>query len=359
MYKLIIAFFILAISCTENHRTTQTKSTTNSKKTTAKEYKINLTLVNKGTLKVGDILGFQYKHKLKQNPDSIKLTIGNKAVETYLSDSLQWHSKSAKAGKQKLAFTFYWGDTIQQTKNISFVLLSDITPTNYSYKVIKTWPHSTKAYTQGLEFSDGYLYEGTGQYGESMLTKVDLKTNELVQSINLPKEVFGEGITVMNDKIYQITWKSSIGYVYDKTNLNKLYEFNYPTDGWGLTNNGTELIMSDGSETIYFLDKEYFSELRRIEVYDEQGPILNLNELELINDLIYANIYGTNNIVAFDPETGKVIKTINLTGILKKEDIKTKVDVLNGIAWNAANKQLVVTGKWWPKLYHIELVENN
>ncbi len=359
MYKLIIACLFIAIGCAEHPKSSKTKpANTSNAASTKKENNIYITLQAKGTLKVGDIINFKYEHDLVQKPDSIKLTIGNKTVATYFSDVINWNSNSTKTGTQKLAFTFYWGDTIQQTKNISFILLSDITATKYSYKVIKTWPHSTKAYTQGLEFADGYLYEGTGQYGESMLTKVNLKTNELVQSVNLPKEVFGEGITIINDKVYQITWKSSIGYVYDKNKLNKLYEFNYPTDGWGLTNNGHELIMSDGSETIYFLDKEYFSELRRIEVYDEQGPVLNLNELEFIDGLIYANIYGTKNIVAFEPETGKVIKTINLTGILKKEDIKTKVDVLNGIAWNKESKQLVVTGKWWPKLYHIELVKN-
>ena len=153
-----------------------------------------------------------------------------------------------------------------------------------------------------------------------------------------------------------LTWRSNIGYVYDKHSLTKLYDFNYPTEGWGLANNGTELIMSDGSENIYFLDTEFLQETRKIQVFDNKKPIKNLNELEYIDGLIYANIYGSNNIVAFEPATGKVVKHINLKGLLNKKDIKKHIDVLNGIAWDKKNNRLIVTGKWWPYFYEIELV---
>lgn len=356
MNKILMLLFVISFGCSSN--LSENKRNTNKNiHTKTKTHKIDIKIENKGSIKVGDILQFSYKTNAKSEPDSIKLTLKNKHLNTFYAEKFSWNSKDANTGKQKLNFVFYWGDSIQQTVSKKLTLLSDIIPINYSYKVKQTWPHSTKAYTQGLEFSDGYLYEGTGEYGQSMLTKIKLSTNEIIQSINLPNDFFGEGITILNDKIYQITWKSSIGFVYRKENLQKLYDFNYPTDGWGLTNNGKELIMSDGSETIYFLDTEYFSEVKRIEVYDNQGLVNNLNELELIDTLVYANIYGTNNIVAFDVNSGKVVKRINLTGLLNKSNIKTRVDVLNGIAWNNEEKQLVVTGKWWPKLYEIELIE--
>lgn len=358
MYKLILMLFVLSIGCS-NNLDQKKQGNTQAKQKKQKTYKIELNLINKGSLKVGDLLEFNYKSNAKSKMDSIRLTLNNKLLSTFYNENISWNSQNSTTGKQKLNFTFYWGDSIQQTIVKTLTLHSNIIPTNYTYKVKRTWPHNTKAYTQGLEFCDGFLYEGTGEYGQSMLTKIKLESNEVIQSINLPKDFFGEGITILNNKLYQITWKSSIGFVYDIENLQKLYDFNYPTDGWGLTNNGKELIMSDGSETIYFLDAEYFSEVKRLEVYDNQGPVHNLNELELVDTLVYANIYGTNNIIAFDVSTGKVIKKINLTGLLNKTDIKSRVDVLNGIAWNEELKQLVVTGKWWPKLYHIELIETS
>jgi glutamine cyclotransferase len=194
-------------------------------------------------------------------------------------------------------------------------------------------------------------------YGESTLNKIDLDKSEIIQSINLPKEVFGEGITIINDKIYQITWRTNVGFVYDKTNLKQLFEFTYPTEGWGLTNDGKELIMSDGSQNIYFLDTEFIQETRKIQVYDNIGTVTNLNELEYIDGLIYANIYGSDEIIVFEPETGKVTKRIDLTGILDKKNIKTRIDVLNGIAWDKENQRLIVTGKWWPYFFEIELIE--
>jgi glutamine cyclotransferase len=259
-------------------------------------------------------------------------------------------------GTQRLNFNFYWGDSVVVSKYVQVTLWSDITPEKYGFKIKKTFPHDVKAYTQGLEFADGFLYEGTGQTGESTLSKFNLDKNELLHQINLPKEVFGEGITVLNDKIYQITWQSQVGFVYEKESLRKLYEFSYPTEGWGLCNNGKELIMSDGSENIYILDTEFMQEVRRLQVYDNNGPVSRLNELEYIDGIIYANIYGTDEIVAFEETTGRVIKRINLKGILDKQSVKTPIDVLNGIAWDEENERMIVTGKWWPKLFHVEFV---
>lgn len=357
MNKLVLAFIILTASCTSQPKATSKNEKKPSPKINSVNYKINLELNGSKVYTIGETIEVGFKTNAKTDPDSVVLKVANKNVASYTVSPCLWNTIDAKVGNQKMIFTFFWGDSIRQTVSKKVTILSDIEPPVYGYKVIKTWPHDTKAYTQGLEFNDGYLYEGTGQYGESMLTKIKLETSEIIQSINLPKEVFGEGITILNDKVFQLTWKSSIGFVYDKTTFNTLYEFSYPTDGWGLTNNGKELIMSDGSENIYYLDSEYFNELRRIQVYDNNGPVLNLNELELINGMVYANIYGTKRIVVFDPVSGKVQKYIDLTGILKKEDIHGRIDVMNGIAWEPTKQMLLVTGKWWPKFYQIEVMQ--
>lgn len=358
MKNLILIIIIALTSCSPTTTNSPSKKKTINKK--RDKIEIQITHNKNNYITIGEKVSFEYSIKNHTTPDSIKVLSDFKLYNIFHGkDSIIWNSINENTGKKQLKFTFYWGDTVSTSKTINFELLSNIKPKHYKFKTINRWPHSNGAYTQGLEFSDGYLYEGTGNYGKSMLYKIDLNKNEILQSVNLHKEVFGEGITILNDKLYQLTWRSNIGYVYDKNSLNKLYDFNYPTEGWGLTNNGTELIMSDGSENIYFLDTEFIQETRRIQVYDNKIPIKNLNELEYIDGLIYANIYGTNNIVAFESKTGKVIKHINLTGILNKKDIKSPIDVLNGIAWDNNHNRLIVTGKWWPYFYEIELVGNN
>ncbi|MBI9069713.1 MAG: glutaminyl-peptide cyclotransferase [Salinivirgaceae bacterium] len=355
LFILVIALF----SCQSN--TTQTKENTiNEKPDIVKQHlSIDLQIDNENPLTIGDIIAINYSTSNNKIPDSITLreNIAKKNIVIKTASPILWNSINAKTGTNNLMLTFYYGDSLQASKSISIKLLSDIVPQKFGYKVINKYDHDYKSYTQGLEFSEGFLFEGTGQYGESMLFKTDLYKNEIIHSVNLPSEVFGEGITILNDKIYQLTWRSSIGFVYNKETFDKLYEFSYPTEGWGLTNNGTELIMSDGSEKIYFLDTEFMQETRHLEVYDNKGLVTNLNELELINELIYANIYGSDEIVAFNINNGKVEKRINLKGILNKKDVKHPIDVLNGIAWDKVNKKLIITGKWWPKLFEIELVE--
>ncbi len=353
----LIAFIAITTSCNLN---TPTKQATKKELKHEKKHKVKIQVIaDKGkTITIGEDVIFTYKTKDLPTPDSIKLSVDYKLFKKYIANEIiAFETKNLFPGNRQLQFVFYWGDTLTADKSMQFEMLSDIIPHFYTFKVLKKWPHNTKSYTQGLEFLDGHLYEGTGNYGESMLYKIDIDKNEVVQSLNLPKEVFGEGITIVNNKIYQLTWRSNTGYAYDKNTLNKLYEFTYPTEGWGLTNNGTELIMSDGSENIYYLDTEFIQETHKLQVYDNKGPIKSLNELEYIGGLIYANVYGTDEIVAFESESGKVVKRIDLSGILNKNDVKTPIDVLNGIAWDNIKKRLIVTGKWWPYFYEIELVE--
>lgn len=226
----------------------------------------------------------------------------------------------------------------------------------FSYRVINTYRHDPKAFTQGLIFEHGILYEGTGLYGRSSLRKVDLETGKILQVQKVPKRFFGEGVTVFGDRIIQLTWKSGVGFIYDKNSLELIKIFNFLTDGWGITHNGVHLIMSDGTATLYFLDPYSFKEIHRITVSENNNPVTKLNELEYIEGEIFANVFQTDSIVKIDPKTGNVTGWIDLKGLLKKGPKKNQVDVLNGIAFDKKNRRLFVTGKLWPNLFEIELI---
>lgn len=228
----------------------------------------------------------------------------------------------------------------------------------YTYQVLNTYPHDQSAFTEGLVFEDGVLYEGTGLYECSNLRRVELETGKVLQIRELPNQYFGEGITIYKNKIIQLTWKSNLGLVYDKSNFELLQEFNYPTEGWGITYDGNCLIMSDGTSTLHFLDPETFEEIRQIEVYENDVPVTKINELEYVQGEIFANIWLTDRIARINPLTGQVTGWIDLKGILSPEDCSEKVDVLNGIAYDTKNNRLFVTGKFWPKLFEIELIKD-
>jgi glutamine cyclotransferase len=207
-----------------------------------------------------------------------------------------------------------------------------------------------------LVFEDGVLYEGTGLHGQSNLRRVKLETGEILQIYELPPQFFGEGVTIYGNKIIQLTWQSNIGFVYNKYSFKLLQEFNYPDEGWGITHDGKHLIMSDGTETLHFLNPETFEEISQIEVSANNIPVTRINELEYIQGEIYANIWQTERIARIDPLTGQVIGWIDLKGILSLKDDSETVDALNGIAYDAKNDRLFVTGKYWPKLFEIELM---
>ena len=228
-------------------------------------------------------------------------------------------------------------------------------PKEYTYEIINTFAHDSNAFTQGLIYENGFLYEGTGLNGRSSLRKVEMETGKVLQQFNLKDEFFGEGITIFNDKIIQLTYKSNVGFVYDKNSFKLLREFNYPTEGWGITHDGKNLIMSDGTPTLYFLNPETFELTSRVAVFYKGSLLNNLNELEYINGKIYANIWNTDSIVVIDPQTGHVTGVIDLGGLLSAQESET-VEVLNGIAYDQKNKRLFVTGKLWPKLFEIKLV---
>jgi len=227
---------------------------------------------------------------------------------------------------------------------------------HYTYKIINSYPHDSTAFTQGLVFDDGFLYEGTGIYGHSTLRKVQLQTGLAVKTHSLASQYFGEGITIFGDRVIQLTWQSHVGFVYDKESFKPIGQFTYPTEGWGITHDGKQLIMSDGSSLLYFLDPATFKETRRIEVVDTNGPVEKLNELEYVKGLIYANVWQTDRIATISPQTGRVTGWIDLTGILKPTGPYASEMSLNGIAYDPHSDRLFVTGKLWPRVFEIELV---
>ncbi|HAX99346.1 MAG TPA: glutamine cyclotransferase [Candidatus Atribacteria bacterium] len=224
---------------------------------------------------------------------------------------------------------------------------------SYTYKIIKTYPHDRDAFTQGLVFHDGFLYESTGLYGRSSLRRVDLKSGMILKKHLFPSLFFAEGITVLGNKIIQLTWKSKMGFIYNKENFEVLQTFHYPTEGWGITNDGKRLIMSDGSSTLFFFDPETFKEVDKIDVCDQEGAaVKGINELEYIKGEIFANIWPTMRIARISPKTGKVMGWIDLAGVVPLEK---DADVLNGIAYDEKNDRLFVTGKLWPKVFEIKI----
>jgi glutamine cyclotransferase len=231
-------------------------------------------------------------------------------------------------------------------------------PKNISYTLISQFSHDTSAYTQGLELHNGKMYEGTGDFENSSIRITDYKNGSILQKHNMGStSIFGEGITIFKNKIYQLTWQSHDVYVYDINNINKvLKNFNWPYEGWGLTHDTAQLIISDGSSNLYFINPETFKINSTISVKDDRGPVNMLNELEYVDGYIYANVYQTNFIVKIDAESGHVVGRINMSGLLKESDIDPeRTDVLNGIAYDSSTKYFYITGKRWPKMFEMKL----
>jgi glutamine cyclotransferase len=226
----------------------------------------------------------------------------------------------------------------------------------YTYRVRESYPHDPQAFTQGLVYHEGVLYEGTGLRGRSSLRKVELETGEVLQLRPLPEPYFGEGIAILRERIYQLTWQSNVGFIYELDTLTQVDQFRYPTEGWGLTHDGTQLIMSDGTATLRFLEPTDLSEVRQVTVRDGGQPVARLNELEYVRGEVWANVWQTDRIARIDPRDGTVVGWIDLSGLLSLEEREGQVDVLNGIAHDANNDRIFVTGKLWPKLFEIEVI---
>lgn len=293
-------------------------------------------------------------------PDSVIISFDGRYIATLSSPLWEYtipQGHTLTTGRKSLKVTPYKGGKSRNSVTRFMIIYSDIVPKKYGYKVIKTYPHSRDAFTQGLVYDKGVLFEGTGQETGSSLREVELETGNVKRQLNLDAALFGEGITLYQDHIFQVTWTSKVGFVYEKETFNVINKIYYPTQGWGLTTMGDRIVMSDGTNVLYFMEPGMFTVTFKIEVYDNENKVDSLNELEYIDGEIWANIWMTDKIVRIDPESGKVLGYINLKGLLPDALRRPETDVLNGIAWDKEGKRIFVTGKRWPELYQIAVTE--
>lgn len=297
--------------------------------------------------------------------ETIKLSIKNPKNKTINSISYKMDAKpidenfktnNMPLGTHTITATVAYDDTTEEV-SAPFTILNNTAPKIYSYKIVNEYPHDISSYTQGLEFYKGILYESTGQYGESKLRTVNYKTGEVLKNVTLGAQFFGEGLTILNDKIYQLTWKENIGFIYNAETLEKTGSFNYgkSKEGWGLCNDGKVIYKSEGTNKIWNLNSETLAEEGHIQIYTNTGKIDSLNELEFIDGKIYANIYQRNGVLIINPENGAVEGVIDFSPLQKLVQQHPDLDVLNGIAYNPDTKTIFVTGKDWDKLFEVEV----
>ncbi|MBC7745330.1 MAG: glutaminyl-peptide cyclotransferase [Flavobacterium sp.] len=305
----------------------------------------------------------------------LKLAVNNADSIIYYADSTRLlikkdtseaviETKNLSLGNRLITARIYRKGKLEEI-NTNIILKSSLIPKKFSYQILKTFDHDTSSYTQGLEFDNGYFYESDGgnspETGYSSLRRVQPATGKVVQKVDFAKTFFAEGLTVVDDKIVLLTWQAKIGVVFDKNSFKELSEFPYQNspEGWGLCSDNKRLYKSDGTNLIYFLNRDSYQEEGYIEVYDQKGPVDSLNELEFIDGMIYANVYLTNRIVIINPKNGQVTGEIDMSDLLPAIYNYPGTDVLNGIAWDAKGKRLFVTGKRWAKLFEIQLKSKN
>jgi len=357
----ILALLFLQVSCSQQEKNTKQEPKQTSQNTVKRVSVIKIESPKAGDMfTIGESVDIQLKLKnTKLVIDSLIVESAKNKIKLTPEDlNYLWQTKELNTGTNQLkVFAYSQGNKVD-SYYLKLRFKSDIIPEAYKCQIMNTYPHDKNAYTQGLVFENGIMYEGTGDWANSSLRKVDYNTGKVLASLSLGGgEYFGEGITIFKDKIIQITWKSKTGFVYDKNSFSLIRKFKYPTDGWGLTTYNDKLLMSDGSNRIHILDPEYLNEIGKIEIYDHNGPVDSLNELEFINGLVYANVYQTEEIIAFDPETGKVIKKIDCSEIIPK-GFENEIDnVLNGIAYDHENDRYFITGKRWPSLFEVKFVQ--
>jgi len=312
---------------------------------------------------VGDKLNVELKTKIKDGSlAKVDLYLDEKLVFTGKNTEFSYTIETAdlNVGTHLLKAIPTKEDGQSGENFADFLLLSDVKPVKYGYKVVNSFPHDPHHFTQGLEIHDGYLYEGTGREGASGIYKTDLKTWKIVKEHKIEDQYFGEGITILNGKLYELTYKTKIGFTYDVNTFELLKSWTIKSaEGWGFTNDGNSLIMSDGTDYLTFLDPQTMSVVKKIQVCNNKSVVTNLNELEYINGEIWANVWMTDNIVRIDPKTGKIVGEIDLGGLLgiNKRDRNGDEDVLNGIAFDSVKNKIYVTGKLWSKIFEIEVIK--
>jgi glutaminyl-peptide cyclotransferase len=294
--------------------------------------------------------------EMKETKIYIDSVLINTSKEAEFSYSLK---KFENLGKHTLKAIAVKTDGVEGVYFKTFEVLSDIVPEKYSYEIVQSFPHNETSFTEGLEIHNGFIYESTGENGKSALLKNNLKTGKTLQSVKLADRFFGEGLTIFNEKIFQLTYKTKVGFIYKLENMALIDSFHFEsTEGWGMTHDEKYLIMDDGTNNLIYLHPTTLKIVKKVQVYDDKEPIIYINELEYSDGYIYANVWTTNIIVKIDPKTGKVLSKIDLDGILNMNSNSGKqVDVLNGIAIDPITKNMFVTGKLYPKIFEIKLIK--
>lgn len=312
------------------------------------------TNANKNVISNTDTLKLSLSNPGNKKIDSVNYVMNNSAVADIFS--LQNSSLGEKMIKAEV---FYAGKKEVALQKV--IVVNGSTPKLYTYELLNTYPHDITSYTQGLEFYKGVLYESTGQYGESKLRALDYKNDAILNNVNLSRSYFGEGLTVLNDKIYQLTWKEGRGLIYDVNTFETLGSFNYgqSKEGWGLCNDGRQLYKTDGSENIWILNAETLEEERFVQAYTNKGRLTNLNELEWVEGKIYANRYQKNGVAIINPINGAIEAVLDFKDLKNKVTNHPGLDVLNGMAYNPDTKTLFVTGKRWDKLFEVRIIPAN
>ncbi len=344
---VIIAF--LLFSCGDNGNKTERPASPRIKK----ETKIVSPKQNQ-KLSLGQLISFEFEGR-NISIDSVQIELDKDKI-TYSQPKFEVELSSKKVGSRRIKSTVYFGGK-KETHYSKVIVLPTQAPTEYSYEVINTFPHNTGDYTQGLLIADGFLFESTGQNGSSSLFKKSIESGEVLEQTNLADDIFGEGLALLNDQFYHLTYHAEECFVYNKS-FEQVNSFSYEGEGWGLTSNNGNLLMTNGSNKIFVRDPSTFTIIDELEAYDVDGKVDAINELEMINGVLYANVYQEDYIVGIDPETGAVIEKIDMTGLLDANET-AGVDVLNGIAYDEQNDRIFVTGKLWPKLFEVKFTPKN
>lgn len=356
----LLLFFIVCTSfyCS---RPSENGASSDKSDTTAKKKFDNIEFSSPSrdeTFTIGDEVNIELKISNPQTqPDSVQLFARNDKISVLVNgqQNFSWISNVDKVGRTSLRTVAFYGDSLTETTSVNVTFLSDIQPGMVEFQIVGEYPHDPEAFTQGLVFDNGYFFESTGHYGKSTVRKVDVKTGNVLKVHQLGQEFFGEGLAIYDSRLFQLTWKEQVGFIFDKENFTMLQKVYYDIkEGWGLTYNGKAFVLSDGTSKLYFMDPQYFTEISRLEIYDDKGMVPYLNELEYIDGKIFANIWGKEIIAVIDPLTGKVTHYLDVSEHVPSQRKKSGDMVLNGIAYNPGNGNLFITGKYWPVLYELE-----
>ncbi|MDR0765768.1 MAG: glutaminyl-peptide cyclotransferase [Odoribacteraceae bacterium] len=357
---LLCATLLNACNWTSARKETRTTTTARDENTPKLVKSVQLIApARHDTCRFNQQINIAYANNKRYPVDSAILLYNNRPVATLDSATRQLTFKipPGKCGENTIKIIAYHPGNRQGSATLPLIVKPDTPPRRLAFEIVNTYPHDPAASTQGLVYHDGHLYEGTGILGESTLRKIDLDNNKLLHMYSLASKYFGEGITIHGGKIYQITWTSREGFIYDPVTFRQEATFRYPTQGWGITTDGNRLIMSDGTHQLFILSPATFSRLATVEVYDHHGPVHSLNELEWIDGHVWANVWLTDKIVIIDPATGAVTAELYLPNILdpaQKIKLNMKEDVLNGIANLPHRGTILVTGKHWPTLFELK-----